>query len=110
MKFNGNLKVEVKSLLGRGKANAITGKGLAKILGYPNDRLIRLAIRGMIADGVPIASSVNPPFGYYIARTPEEVNEYLRVLRSRLIQDAYRRRDFKMAAREILDPYQMILV
>ena len=110
MNNNGTLKAEVHKLLRHGKKNARTGKSLAKIMGFRNDRPIRIAIRELIADRVLVASSVNPPYGYYIAENPDEVIEYMRVLRKRLIQDAYRRRDFKLAARAILDPYQMTLL
>jgi len=107
---NGTLKTQIRSLLRHGKENAITGKSLARILGFRDDRVIRQAIRELIADRVPIASSVNPPYGYYIASSPDEATEYMKVLRSRLVEDAYRRRDFKRASRVILDPHQMILL
>lgn len=107
---NGTLKAQIHRLLGYGKENAITGKRLAKILGFRQDRIIRQAIRELIADRVPVASSVNPPYGYYIVNNPDEAKEYMRVLRSRLISDAYRRRDFKRASRTILNPHQMILI
>lgn len=107
---NGTLKAEVRSLLRYGKKNARTGNNLAKILGFSNDRLVRHAIREMIAEGLPIASSVTPPLGYFIASSLNEAIDYMKVLRSRLVQDAYRRRDFKVAAREVLQPHQMALL
>jgi len=110
MTANHTLKTDVRSLLKYGRENAVTGKELAKTLGYPNDRVIRQTIRELIADSVPIASSVNPPCGFFIIKNPEEATKYLSVLRSRLVEDAYRRRDFKRASRVILDPYQMALL
>jgi len=83
--------------LHRGKANAITGKELARLLGYTDDRGIRAEIRGLIARGHPIASTNQPPYGFYMAESIDEAEHYLNSLKSRLIEDAYRRRDFKKA-------------
>lgn len=88
--------------LHRGKARAITGKELARIMGEPGDRMIRREIRELIAEGHPIASSTEKPYGYFMADTPEEVEEYLGQLKGRLVEDAYRRRDFKKAAAKAL--------
>ena len=41
-----------------GRRSAITGKRIAHTLGQSDDRKIRLMIRELIAEGVPIASSV----------------------------------------------------
>ena len=110
MTTNHTLKTDVRSLLKYGRENAVTGKEPAKTLGYPNDRVIRVAIRELIADRVPIASSTVNPSGYFITKTEEEATKYLAVLRGRLVEDAYRRRDYKLASRVILDPYQMSLL
>jgi len=104
------LKTEVRSLLRYGKGNARKGQDIAKILGFKNDRLIRLAIRDLIAEGLPVASSVTPPLGFFIASSLDEARDYMRVLKGRLVQDAYRRRDFKLASRKILQPHQMALI
>ena len=104
------LKNFVLKELQRGKLKAIPGNILAKRLGYKNDRIIRIAIRELIADGIPIASSVIPPVGYFIPETKEEVRQYAANIKSRLIEDAYRRRDFLRAARKITQPEQMRLV
>ena len=88
--------------LHRGKTRAITGKDLAQLLGELDDRRIRKEIRELIADGHPIASSTESPYGYFMAETPEEVDQYLKQLKSRLVKDAYRRRDFKKAAAKAL--------
>ena len=110
MNTNGELKQEVRLLLRYGRENARTGKTLALLLGHRDDRPVRLAIRGLIAEGLPVAALVKPPYGYYIASTPDEVKEYIQDLHSRLVGDAYRRRDFKLASREILQPHQMALI
>lgn len=110
MTTNNTLKTDVRSLLKCGRENAVTGKELAKTLGYPNDRVIRVAIRELIEDRVPVASSTVTPGGYFITKSPEEATKYLAVLKGRLVEDAYRRRDYKLASRVILDPYQMSLL
>lgn len=77
------LKAEVRSLLRYGKQKARKGQEIANILGFKNDRLVRHAIRDMIAEGLPIASSVTPPLGYFIASSLDEVTDYMKVLKSR---------------------------
>jgi len=107
---NGTLKADVRSLLRYGKENARKGKDFARLLGFKDDRLVRLVIRELIEEGLPVASSVTPPLGYFIASSLDEARDYMKVLKSRLVQDAYRRRDFKIAAREILQPCQLELL
>jgi len=96
--------------LRHGRQNAITGKELASRLGERDDRRVRLVIRDLIAAGHPIASAVNKPYGYFIANSPDEVTEYMNVLRSRLVEDAYRRRDFKRATKALTNPGQLSLL
>ena len=103
---NGTLKADVKSLLRYGKENARTGKEMARVLGFRDDRMVRLVIRELIADGMPMASS---GVGYFIATTPDEATEYMQNLKSRLVEDANRRKDFMIAARAILQPGQIPL-
>lgn len=103
------LRAEVHDLLRYGRKNARPGKEFADLLGFSNDRSVRQAIRFLIAEGVPIASSVTRPHGYFIVNSQDEATDYLKVLKSRLVNDAYRRRDFQRAAREILHPSQMEL-
>ncbi len=104
-----DLKEAILHELKRGKPNAIPGRILAQRLGFKNDRRIRLAIRELIAEGFPIASSVSPPMGFFIAQDKGEAEQYLSDLKGRLVEDAYRRRDFKIAARAILQPEQLIM-
>lgn len=107
---NGTLKADVRSLLRYGKSNALSGRILAQRLGFKNDRQIRLAIREIIASGVPIISSVHPPYGYYIADSPDEVVEHLGELRHRALEVLGRYKDLKLASREILQPSQLELL
>ena len=107
---DGTLKADVRSLLWYGREKAKTGKAIAKILGFKDDRCVRLAIRGIIADGLPVISSVHPPYGYYIADSPDEVMEHLGELRHRALEVLGRYKDLKLAAREILQPTQLGLL
>lgn len=75
------------------------------------DRKVRLAIRELIADGIPIASSTNGRTGgYFIAKTGQEAKDYMGKLRHRIIEDCRRLRDFKRAARPLLNPGQLPLI
>jgi len=86
----------------QGKARAITGKALAQRFGHKDDREVRLIIRDLISSGYPIASSTGKPQGYFIIETHGEALEYMKELRSRLIENAIRRRDFKHSVNRYL--------
>lgn len=107
MTTNNDLKTDVRSLLKYGRENALTGKELAKTLGFPNNRVIRQAIRELIKDSVPIAASTVNPCGFFIATSKDEVGTYALILRKRLIEDAIRRRDFLRASKPLLYPCQL---
>lgn len=93
----------------RGENRAITAKELTRYTGK-DDRAIRIEIRGLIAQGIPVASNLRPPYGYYIASTIQEAKDYMQQLRNRLIEDARRHRDFRLAARSILHSEQLKLI
>jgi len=103
---NADLKLHLKTVLLKheGRARAITGKQLATMVGHRGDRQVRLAIRALIADGVPVASSTESPAGYFVVADHNEAEEYASSIRSRLIEDALRRRDFRRAAGMYLAP------
>ena len=103
---NGDLKTELKRILLRheGKARAITGRELATMVDYQDDRRVRQVIRELITDGLPVASSTEAPAGYFLVATHQEAEEYAASIRSRLIEDALRRRDFRRAADLYLAP------
>jgi hypothetical protein len=82
----------------RGKRNAVKGADLARELGQRDDRLVRILIRELIAEGVPVASSVGDPQGFYLVATPGEAQEYMAVLEARIREDEARLRDFRRAA------------
>lgn len=83
-----------------GRRNAIVGRDLATALGigYRDDRKIRLAIRELIREGHPIASSVSEPMGFYMCSTEHEAVAYIATLRARAEEDLARLRDFEEAA------------
>jgi biotin operon repressor len=94
------LKDSILLMLKDGKENAVTGKELAKRLGERGDRRIRLAIRELIHDGVPIASTVTgEPKGYFVAVNDSEAREYVGSLTSRLREDHERISDFERASK-----------
>ena len=92
-----------------GRANAITGKDIAHALGQQDDRKIRLVIQELIGEGVPIASSVSEPMGFYIVANEHEAADYIRVLKERIREDMARLRDFEAACRELTIPEQRSL-
>jgi predicted DNA-binding transcriptional regulator YafY len=105
-----DLRVSILEKLGYGKETAVTASRLAQSLGIP-ERQLREEIRELITEGWAIASSVSGSRGgYFIANSAEEVEEYIQVTRSRLIQDATRIRDFKRAAKIIRKRHQLPLL
>jgi len=84
--------------LGRGQANAVRGSELARRLKQWDDRKIRLVIRDLIKEGIPIASSVSEPYGYYIVETQDEAVRYIESLKNRITEDQARLNDFERAA------------
>ena len=100
------LKEQLRSILQRheGRARAVTGRELANIVGHKDDRQVRLIIRELITEGLPVASATEFPGGYFIVTTRKEAEEYALSIRERLIEDALRRRDFRRAADCYLAP------
>ncbi len=97
-------------ILQYGAGEPITSKGLATTCDS-TDRDIRLTIRELIADGIPIAASTDGRNGgYFIANTTEEAKDYIGQLRHRIIQDCLRFRDFKIAARPLFIPGQLLIL
>jgi hypothetical protein len=92
-----------------GRRNAVTGKEIARALGQSDDRKVRLIIRELIAEGVPVASSVSDPMGFYIAANEYEAADYIRVLKERIKEDTARLRDFETACHEFSIPEQRSL-
>jgi len=97
---------KVRDQLRVGKANATRGKDLAFRLGYPDDRKVRVVIRDLIGEGVPVASSVSEPMGFYVVANPDEAFEYIRVLKERIKEDESRLVDFEKAVANMKVPEQ----
>jgi len=91
----------------RGRYAAIRGKDLAWQCGYgTDDRKVRLIIRELIAEGVPIASSVSEPMGFYMVVNEHEAADYIRVLKERIKEDTSRLHDFEKATAHLDIPVQ----
>ena len=104
------LQDAINSRLGEGKAQAKTSQELADSL-FSDPRQVRRAIRQLIAQGAPIASSTDGQTGgYYLASTPGEAKEYMDDQQTRIIENCKRLRDFKRAARPLLYPGQLPLI
>lgn len=103
-----DLKMELRRILGQhiGRECTIPGRVLARMLGYRDDRIIRQVIRELIKDGLPVASTTKPPAGYFIVDSYREAREYADEEKSRLIEIALRRRDFRRAADCFLKPVE----
>lgn len=103
-----DLKSQVKGILEQhvGRDQAIPGRELARLLGQRDDRKIRLIIRELIAEGLPIVSATDQPAGYFLPLNWQEVRACIEANRSRLIEDAKRIRDLKHAAELYLAPAQ----
>ena len=100
------LMAQVRNMLRPGRQSAIPGKELARHLGLSEDRAIRIVIRDLIADGVPVASATDNPAGYYIVANGSEAADYLGTLRNRIREDEGRYRDFEKATRTLEIPVQ----
>lgn len=102
-----DLRNGILHYLSIGKPKAITGSFLALLLGHKSDRAIRLMIRDLIDDGLPIAASVDKPKGYYLASDKREAQEYIQLMQDRIREDALRLKSFKMATLNIRVPEQI---
>jgi len=93
------LEAQLKAVFRRheGHDRAITSQNIQRLTGA-GDRLIRRTIRQLITDGMPVASSTESPYGYFLVATRQEAEYYAESIKGRLIEDAKRRRDFRIAA------------
>jgi hydrogenase maturation factor len=77
---NNKLKSIVLNTIKHGQRNAIRKTDLARLCGT-HERSLRLAIRELIDEGYPICGSPHPPHGYFIADSPEEITNELKLLK-----------------------------
>lgn len=104
------LRKSVLEALRQGRSQAIPGYAIASKCGQKDDRLVRIMIRELIAEGIPIAASVSDPMGYFIVNTDEEATEYMRVLKERIKEDQSRLNDFEKAVSSFNPPEQLELL
>jgi hypothetical protein len=79
-----NLKYQLKKHhLGRDRAVVIRDLTLELLPIRTNDRELRAAIRELNGEGVPILTSIHPPYGVYYASSEDEVADYLANLGAR---------------------------
>ena len=93
------LKADIKNILIKhtGSTNPVTANQLASTL-HKDERIIRLIIRELISEGLPIASRTKLPAGYFMVTNFYEARRYAESIKGRLIEDALRRRDFNRSA------------
>ena len=104
------LKLAILAQLKHGHENALTCNTLKVILGERDTRHIREELLNLVIDGHRIAALAKPPYGYFIADTPEECQEYLDFLLKYIINLAIHRKYFKRDARPIMQRGQLPLL
>lgn len=104
------LKEQVLHSLNTGRSKAIPGRVLAHRLGFKTDRQIRLAIRELQEDGIPIIGRSTPPYGYYIADNIAEIQAQREVLKGYIIELAKHMRDLKLSVRTLQHEKQLNLM
>jgi len=88
-----------------GPENAKTNEKLARQLGG-SLRDVRHIVEDLILQKEPIASSIEPPYGYFICKNWEQGYKYLDGLQQRIQGLAKRKALFKIACRDKLPPEQ----
>jgi Mn-dependent DtxR family transcriptional regulator len=69
---------------------------------HTHERMVRRLVRDLIAQGHMIASSMEPPYGYFIPRDEKERQRYSRQLKSRIREIARRLEDYdRITAQQI---------
>lgn len=76
-----DLKTTILHYLKHGEENAIKKVELARLC-ETNERQMRLVIRELLDDGIPICGSPHQPYGYYIARDTDELKREMRLIRN----------------------------
>lgn len=75
--------MKLSELLLTGRANAVPGRDLVRLLGLHDLRELTQIIEKERRAGEPICASVSAPHGYYIADSPDELRRYLHSLQRR---------------------------
>ena len=93
---------QIKSLIKRGRENAVSVKRLMEITGLGNGQ-VRETVRHLINEhNILICSATSKPAGYYFPLTPDEKDAGTKQIESRIIELARRLRAMNRAAYERL--------
>lgn len=92
----------------RGRTRAMTAGQIARRVGM-NERYVRAIIAELRKGGHPIASAVNPPYGYYLPASIEEARECQAHLWSRVAEVAATAKAFDRAYGEHAQGRQLVL-
>ncbi len=97
--MNNDIKPRLKGILSshQGRARAITRREIKNILGYQDDRKLRLIIAEIRAEGLPVLFATNKPAGYYVPATWDELRAGLDSFRSYIIDLCVQRARIKKA-------------
>ena len=92
----------------RGRNRAVTASHLAAVTRL-STRSVRAVVAELRRQGYPIASAVQPPYGFYVPATPEEAQECQAQLYSRIRELGITARALDRAFGAHLPSRQMVL-
>jgi len=97
--MNNDIKPRLKGILSnrQGRARAITRREIKNMLGYQNDRKLRLIIAELRSEGLPVLFSTSKPAGYYVPATWDELRAGLDSFRSYIVDLCVQRARIKKA-------------
>ncbi len=97
--MNNDIKPRLKGILSnrQGRARAITRREIKNMLGYQNDRKLRLIIAELRQEGLPVLFATNKPAGYYVPATWDELRAGLDSFRSYIVDLCVQRARIKKA-------------
>ncbi len=111
--MDNEIKPRLKAILQHheGRAKAITRREIKNLLGYQNDRQLRLIIAELRADGLPVLFATNRPAGYYVPVTWAELKTGLDSFRSYIVDLCIQRAKIKKeGALSLYDSKQGVLL
>jgi biotin operon repressor len=92
----------------RGRSHAVTATHLAAVTRL-STRSVRAVVAELRRQGYPIASAVQPPYGFYVPATPEEAQECQAQLYSRIRELGITARALDRAFGQHVPGRQMVL-
>lgn len=93
------LQARILEVLLKGHQNAIRREDLQKRIGI-DERKMREVIESLRREGHLILVNASKPFGYFLAETQEEVDQYVAYMRSRIIDEYHVYRSVRNAAKK----------